>query len=136
MWALQDFDFQTPVFGCSLQANPTQEFGFDPCQNALLAFHLELYAFSNEATQKIPNPLMDEGYIGAGNIYTICVLFLSFYIREQSTEKCSKLAMTRNYELIWLASQSPSIRRNKLCWLCWHLAISRNRNTFPYGIIQ
>jgi hypothetical protein len=36
--------------------------GSNPCQNALFAIHLELYAVLNEATQENTCLLTDEGY--------------------------------------------------------------------------
>jgi hypothetical protein len=96
MWASQLFDFNVPIFGCSLQV-----LGANPCQNALFAIYLELHGVSNEATQAIANPLVDE------------------HNRDQSTEKRSK---SRKASLIvnyfgW--PRNAQIFANKLCAIFW-----------------
>jgi hypothetical protein len=50
-------EYRLPISGSSLQV-----LGSIPCQIALFAFRLRLYAVSNEVTQGIANPLTDEGY--------------------------------------------------------------------------
>jgi len=66
-------DFRLPISGSSLQV-----LGSIPCQIALFAFRLRLYAVSNEVTQGSANPLTDKGYN-----------------REQSMEVAQKLANSR-----------------------------------------
>lgn len=70
MWASQNSDFKKPVFGCSLQI-----LGLNPCRNALLPLHLELFACLEWGGPRNCILLVDEGLN-----------------REQSTDNRPKLA--------------------------------------------